>query len=147
MKKNKLKKKKRPTLAQAASAFIKARKEVEKANERLKAKKEVLAKAEEKAIRLFERQGVQSVALRSGQHVFLQRDVLPYIKAENRERVYAILKELGFDYIVKEDVPWQTLRAWVKELDTDPLGMPKLPERLAALIDLHERFSIRARKR
>lgn len=90
--------------------------------------------------RYLERIGAKS-APAEGKRVTLARKL--WARATN---IAALKKHAVTNVFVKEQVSPQTLSAWVKELEKDEQGMPKLPDELKDAIDVGDRFSVSARK-
>lgn len=94
----------------------------------------------------FERLGMNSMKSQ-GLELYLKRDVVGNIKADDKPEAIKKFTKQGLDYLIKTDFVPAKLKQWINEQEEDAETlMPSLPEELAALVSLFEVFTVKARK-
>lgn len=120
-----------------------AKDQVDALDEKLKAAKRRLAKAEESVLHEFERAGVSSIRM-ADRTYFLRRDVRASCPSEARSVLAERLRRHGLEDLVTETVNGNTLSAWVREQERQG---DALPTDIAEIVNVAEIFSVRDRKR
>ena len=97
-----------------------------------------IAALDEKLVEQFAQAGIQNIKTKTGQTVYLNREVFAKLVGDHEEALDAF-RTAGLGDFVKESVNSQTLRAYVREMDE------VLPEGLRPYIDITEVFRMRMR--
>jgi len=97
-----------------------------------------LSGLEEKLVNLFAEAGIQNIKTKTGETVYLNREVFAKLVGDQK-KAYTAFRRAGLGDFVKETVNAQTLRAWVREVDE------VLPKGLRPYIDITEIYRMRMR--
>ena len=102
---------------------------------------------EKRLMELMSECGTESMK-QAGQTIFFRRQIWPHVPDGRRPDLLAKLKAHGdTKFLVKENANASQLAAWVRELPRDPANdLPKIPRRLAGLLEASERISLQTRK-
>lgn len=128
--------------AQAAADWLAAREAKRRAEAVYEEAKKTLARAEERALDAFEREGCSSVRVH-GHNVHLKRSVHASVKAGEGAAVVAALRDHGLDDLIKDTVNPRTLSKWVREREQEG---EKVPDSIAEHLHIAELFTIGALK-
>ena len=97
-----------------------------------------LSGLEDKLVNLFAEAGIQNIKTKTGETVYLNREVFAKLVGDQK-KAYTALRRAGLGDFVKETVNAQTLRAWVREVEE------VLPKGLQPYIDVTEIYRMRMR--
>lgn len=113
-----------------------------------KAAKEQLEALEETLKEQFAAEGIQNIQV-DGYTVFCARQLWAGAKDGDKAALSDALKRCGpsWNFLVEETVNSSKLSARIREITAmTPDGLPKLPPSLVPVINITEKFSIRARR-
>jgi len=91
-------------ISKASQDYLKAEKEVEDLEALIKVKKEVLRKANENLVQLFEERGVTSIKMTNGSTVEIKPFYTGSITEEKKEEAFEWLREKGYEDLIKNQV-------------------------------------------
>ena len=97
-----------------------------------------IAALDEKLVEQFAQAGIQNIKTKTGQTVYLNREVFAKLIGDHKKALTAF-RRAGLADFVKETVNSQTLRAYVREMDE------VLPRGLQPYVDITEVFRMRMR--
>jgi hypothetical protein len=97
-----------------------------------------LSGLEEKLVNLFAEAGIQNIKTKTGETVYLNREVFAKLVGDQK-KAYTAFRRAGLGDFVKETLNAQTLRAWVREVDE------VLPKGLQPYINITEIYRMRMR--
>jgi len=91
-------------ISKASQDYLKAEKEVEDLEALLKVKKEVVRKANENLVQLFEERGVTSIKMKDGSNVEIKPFYTGTISKEKQEEAFDWLRDNGYEDLIKNQV-------------------------------------------
>ena len=97
-----------------------------------------IAALDEKLVEAFAQAGIQNIKTKSGQTVYLNREVFAKLVGDHKKALTAF-RRAGLADFVKETVNANTLRAYVREMDE------VLPKGLQPYVDITEVYRMRMR--
>ena len=97
-----------------------------------------IAALDEKLVEAFAQAGIQNIKTKTGQTVYLNREVFAKLIGDHKKALTAF-RRAGLGDFVKETVNANTLRAYVREMDE------VLPRGLQPYVDITEVFRMRMR--
>jgi response regulator RpfG family c-di-GMP phosphodiesterase len=97
-----------------------------------------IAALDEKLVEAFAQAGIQNIKTKTGQTVYLNREVFAKLIGDHKKALTAF-RRAGLADFVKETVNANTLRAYVREMDE------VLPKGLQPYVDITEVFRMRMR--
>ena len=97
-----------------------------------------IAALDEKLVEQFAQAGIQNIKTKTGQTVYLNREVFAKLIGDHKKALTAF-RRAGLSDFVKETVNANTLRAYVREMDE------VLPKGLQPYVDITEVFRMRMR--
>jgi len=97
-----------------------------------------IAALDEKLVEAFAQAGIQNIKTKTGQTVYLNREVFAKLIGDHKKALTAF-RRAGLADFVKETVNANTLRAYVREMDE------VLPRGLQPYVDITEVFRMRMR--
>jgi hypothetical protein len=97
-----------------------------------------IAALDEKLVEQFAQAGIQNIKTKTGQTVYLNREVFAKLIGDHKKALTAF-RRAGLSDFVKETVNANTLRAYVREMDE------VLPKGLQPYVDITEIYRMRMR--
>ena len=97
-----------------------------------------IAALDEKLVEAFAQAGIQNIKTKTGQTVYLNREVFAKLIGDHKKALTAF-RRAGLADFVKETVNANTLRAYVREMDE------VLPKGLQPYVDITEVYRMRMR--
>ncbi len=91
-------------ISKSSQDYLKAEKEVEDLEALIKVKKEVLRKANESLVQLFEERGVTSIKMKDGSNVEIKPFYTGTISKEKQEEAFEWLRDNGYEDLIKNQV-------------------------------------------
>jgi len=91
-------------ISKASQDYLKAEKEIEDLEALMKVKKEVLRKANENLVQLFEERGVTSIKMKDGSNVEIKPFYTGSISKDNQDEAFAWLRDHGYEDLIKNQV-------------------------------------------
>lgn len=91
-------------ISKGSQDYLKAEKEVEDLEALLKVKKELLRRANENLVQLFEERGVTSIKMKDGSNVEIKPFYTGSISKDNQEEAFIWLRENGYEDVIKNQV-------------------------------------------
>lgn len=143
------------TTADLVNRFIELDAQKKKADDDLEAIKLQLAELEPQIMERFENAGIQSMKAKSGQTVYVRRDLRAGAVEGAGVMLMESLKSAGLGDLVKEAINHQRLSSWVREFEEQTFGgakvkpdelLAKMPDGLQTTLKVTEQFSLRCKK-
>jgi len=91
-------------ISKGSQDYLKAEKEVEDLEALLKVKKELLRRANENLVQLFEERGVTSIKMKDGSNVEIKPFYTGSISKDKQEEAFVWLRENGYEDVIKNQV-------------------------------------------
>jgi hypothetical protein len=91
-------------ISKGSQDYLKAEKEVEDLEALLKVKKELLRRANENLVQLFEERGVTSIKMKDGSNVEIKPFYTGSISKDKQEEAFIWLRENGYEDVIKNQV-------------------------------------------
>lgn len=92
------------SISKGSQDYLKAEKEVEDLEALLKVKKELLRRANENLVQLFEERGVTSIKMKDGSNVEIKPFYTGSISKDKQEEAFIWLRENGYEDVIKNQV-------------------------------------------